>query len=84
MADTIPALRTEHSPSATTTIALDPEQRDALASLLANGVMDTGSNRLAVLYEAILSEIGKNTHSAIETTDRMALAATDSVEAAHE
>jgi hypothetical protein len=73
MADTIPALGTEHNPSATTTIALDPEQRDALASLLASGVMDTASNHLAALYESILSEISKNTPSAIQITDPMAI-----------
>jgi hypothetical protein len=73
MADTIPALGTEQNPPATTTITLDPEQRDALASLLSNGVMDTGSNRLAALYEGILSELGKSTPSEIEITDRMAL-----------
>lgn len=40
-------------------IALTREQRDALTRLIANAILDTGANRWAALYNAILSKLTK-------------------------
>ncbi len=57
MPDASHALPAEQDAGAATTISLTPEQRGALANLLTNAIMDTGSNRLAALYRAILTDL---------------------------
>ena len=49
-----------HDASNTNTMMiLTPDQRAALTGLLVNGVMDTGSNRVAALYRGILTSLSQ-------------------------
>jgi hypothetical protein len=55
-------------------ILLTPDERAALTGLLVNGIMDTGSNRVAALYRGILTSLSQLSPCTIDITEEMALA----------
>jgi len=59
---------------ANTMMILTPDERAALTVLLVNGIMDTGSNRVAALYRGILTSLSQLSPCTIEITEEMALA----------
>ena len=74
MTDQSPSHAIKQNTEAVTVITVTPDQRAALTSLLVNAIMDTGSNRTAALYRAILTELSQLSPRGIEITDEMALA----------
>ncbi|MGO8844196.1 MAG: hypothetical protein ACLQFI_02380 [Methylocella sp.] len=65
-----------------TMMILTPDQRAALTGLLVNGIMDTGSNRVAALYRGILTALSQLSPCTIDITDEMALAGAKTLAAA--
>jgi hypothetical protein len=65
-----------------TMMILTPDQRAALTGLLVNGIMDTGSNRVAALYRGILTSLSQLSPCTIDITDEMALAGAKTLAAA--
>ena len=72
-----------HDASNTNTMMiLTPDQRAALTGLLVNGIMDTGSNRVAALYRGILTSLSQLSPCTIDITEEMALAGAKTLAAA--
>ena len=75
MADANSTHQIAHDASNTNTMMiLTPDQRAALTGLLVNGIMDTGSNRVAALYRGILTSLSQLSPCTIDITEEMALA----------
>jgi len=75
MADANSTHKIAHDASNTNTMMiLTPDQRAALTGLLVNGVMDTGSNRVAALYRGVLTSLSELSPCTIDITEEMALA----------
>jgi hypothetical protein len=75
MADANRTHQIAHDASNTNTMMiLTPDQRAALTGLLVNGVMDTGSNRVAALYRGILTSLSQLSPCTIDITEEMAVA----------
>jgi len=75
MADANSTPQITHDASNTNTMMiLTPDQRAALTGLLVNGIMDTGSNRVAALYRGILTSLSQLSPCTIDITEEMARA----------